>query len=240
MHWLSKWFPEAASSYAADIDGLFGVIYWMTAVTFLLVMVLMVAFLFLYRARSGHKAVYSHGNGTLELIWTLTPALILIWLTFRSQAVWEKVRGPMPEGDVHIGVSAKQFNWFFHYPGQDGQLGATTKDGTFESGDNVQVNGLHVPVGKVVRISLASQDVIHSFFLPHMRLKQDAVPGRTIEVWFKAPRAGKYEVACAELCGSGHTGMRDILTVHEPADYAAWLKTTETDKGKPLLPGGAP
>lgn len=223
MRWLSDWFPENASTFGPDIDGLFTVIYWMTTVAFLLVMVLMAVFLVAYRGRPGRKAVYSHGNTALEVVWTLVPAVLLVWLTFKSQDIWEKVRGPMPAGDVHIGVSGKQYNWFFYYPGPDGALGKVTQAGRYDAGDNVEATVLDVPVDKVIRLSISSQDVIHSFFLPNMRLKQDAVPGRSIEVWFQATRPGQYEVACAELCGFGHSTMRTTMIVHDEASWAAWL-----------------
>jgi cytochrome c oxidase subunit 2 len=113
-------------------------------------------------------------------------------------------------------VTAKQFNWEMLYPGPDGQFG--TAD------DLLLDNELHVPVNKVVRVTLKSKDVIHSFFLPHVRLKQDAVPGREIEAWFEATKLGRYEIPCAELCGFGHSGMKGWLTVHPPDEYQKWVK----------------
>ena len=102
------------------------------------------------------------------------------------------------------------------YPGPDGQLG-TDDDLTLE-------NQLHVPVNKVVHVKLTSEDVIHSFFLPNMRVKQDALPGRTIDVWFDATKVGKYEIPCAELCGFGHSGMLGYLNVHTDDAYAKWVE----------------
>jgi cytochrome c oxidase subunit 2 len=226
MHWLFRWLPENVSTYGAEIDGLFRLIYWITCVTFLLVMGLMVLFLVIYRQREGRKAVYSHGNTTLELIWTVVPALILVWLTFKSEAVWERVRGPTPPGDVHVVVAGKQYNWYSYYPGPDGKL---DYHGTEGASDDLGVivpivNQLDVPVNKVIRVSVQSKDVIHSFFLPNFRMKQDAVPGRSIEVWFQATKPGKYEIACAELCGMDHAGMRGTLVVHDDASWAAWVK----------------
>ena len=115
-----------------------------------------------------------------------------------------------------IRVTAKQFNWEVRYPGLDGKL--DTED------DVVMDNDFHVPVNKVVRVQLRSRDVIHSFFVPQLRLKQDAVPGREIPVWFEATKNGKYEVPCAELCGFGHSGMKGYLFVDTPADYATWAE----------------
>ena len=222
MHWLFRWLPENVSTYGGEIDGLFRTIYWITCGTFLLVMVLLVLFLVIYRRREGRKAVYSHGNSTLEIIWTVVPALILVWLTFRSEALWTRVRGPLPPGDVSVVVAGKQFNWYFYYPGPDGKL--DNHGGEAASDDVEVVNQLDVPVNKVIRASLQSKDVIHSFFLPNCRMKQDTVPGRSIEIWFEVTKPGKYEIACAELCGFGHATMKGTLVVHDDASWARWLK----------------
>ena len=117
-------------------------------------------------------------------------------------------KGTPPAGDVVVRITAKQFNWNFTYPGPDGKFG-TADDVTSE-------NDLHVPVGKVVRFELQSEDVIHSFFVPDMRLKQDVVPGRTIRGWFEATKTGIYEIACSELCGFGHYSMHGNVIVQTP------------------------
>jgi cytochrome c oxidase subunit II len=211
---MLRWLPEDVSTYGREIDSLFYLIYYITAVAFILVTVLMVVFLIMYRAKEGRRAVYSHGNTTLEIIWTIVPAAILIVLSFMSVSTWAKVKRHVPESDFELNVAAKQFNWEVVYPGPDGKLN-TEDDVKFD-------NDLHVPVNKVVRVHLTSKDVIHSFFLPSLRLKQDAVPGRSILVWFEATKPGKYELPCAELCGFGHSGMKGWLYVHTPEEYAKW------------------
>jgi cytochrome c oxidase subunit 2 len=211
---MLRWLPEDVSTFGREIDSLFYLIYYITAVTFILVTVLMVVFLILYRRKEGRRAVYSHGNTTLEIIWTIIPAAILIVLSFMSVSTWAKVKRHAPESDFELQVAAKQFNWEVVYPGPDGKLN-TEDDVKFD-------NDLHVPVNKVVRVHLTSKDVIHSFFLPNLRLKQDAVPGRSILVWFEATKPGKYELPCAELCGFGHSGMKGWLYVHTPEEYAKW------------------
>jgi cytochrome c oxidase subunit 2 len=211
---MLRWLPEDVSTFGREIDSLFYLIYYITAVTFILVTVLMVVFLIMYRRKEGRRAVYSHGNTTLEIIWTIIPAAILIVLSFMSVSTWAKVKRHAPESDFELQVAAKQFNWEVVYPGPDGKLN-TEDDVKFD-------NDLHVPVNKVVRVHLTSKDVIHSFFLPNLRLKQDAVPGRTILVWFEATKPGKYELPCAELCGFGHSGMKGWLYVHTPEEYAKW------------------
>ena len=219
---MLRWLPEDVSTYGHEIDALFYLIYYITAVTFILVTVLMVVFLVKYREQPGRRAIYTHGNTTLEIIWTIIPAAILIVLSFMSVSTWAKVKRSVPPTDFEIQVTAKQFNWEVIYPGADAKFG-TSDDVNFD-------NDLHVPVNKVVRIHLGSRDVIHSFFLPNLRLKQDAVPGRTIPVWFEATKPGKYELPCAELCGFGHSGMKGWLYVHTPEEYAKWAAENLTAK----------
>jgi len=219
---MLRWLPEDVSTYGQEIDSLFYLIYYITAATFILVTVLMIVFLVKYREQPGRRAIYTHGNTTLEIIWTIIPAAILIVLSFMSVSTWAKVKRSVPPTDFEIQVTAKQFNWEVVYPGADGKFG-TPDDVNFD-------NDLHVPVNKVVRIHLGSRDVIHSFFLPNLRLKQDAVPGRTILVWFEATKPGKYELPCAELCGFGHSGMKGWLYVHTPEEYAKWAAENLTAK----------
>jgi len=212
---LNWWLPENVTSYGQDIDWLFHLIYAITGVTFILVTVALLAFVVIYRDRPGRRARYTHGNTTLEIVWTVVPALILVVLTFLSVPAWSKIKMTMPATDVVIQVTAKQFNWQVTYPGPDGKFG-TDDDKTF-------LDEMHVPIGKPVRINLKSQDVIHSFFVPQFRIKQDAVPGREIGVWFDVMKPGKYEWPCAELCGFGHSGMRGWVYAHSAEDYAKWM-----------------
>ena len=213
---MLRWLPENVSTFGTEIDSLFYLIYYITGAVFILVTVLMVLFLVMYRYREGRRAVYSHGNTTMEIIWTVIPAIILIVLAFSSASTWSKIKVNAPPSDFKLQVTAKQFNWEIIYPGPDGKLGTQ---------DDFKVdNEMHVPVNKVVHIILKSQDVIHSFFLPNLRLKQDAVPGMEILVWFEATKTGKYELPCAELCGFGHSGMLGWLYVDTLEDYEKWVK----------------
>ena len=142
------------------------------------------------------------------------PALILVVLTFLSVPAWSKIKMSQPPTDFVVLVDAKQFNWQVTYPGVDGKFG-TADDKTF-------LDEMHVPANKVVHVQLRSQDVIHSFFVPQFRMKQDAVPGREIVQWFEATKPGKYELPCAELCGFGHSGMKGWIYVHGAEDYNKW------------------
>jgi len=211
---MLRWLPEDVSTFGADIDSLFHLIYYITGVTFILVTVLMLWFLLVYRQKEGRRATYTHGNTTLEIIWTVIPAAIFIALSFMSVSTWARVKRHAPDSDFEVGVTAKQFNWEMTYPGPDRKLG-TSDDVEFD-------NDLHVPVNKVIRVHLSSKDVIHSFYLPNLRLRQDAVPGRTILVWFEATKPGKYELPCSQLCGFGHSGMKGWLYVHTPEEYQKW------------------
>ena len=211
---LNWWLPENVSTFGGDIDWLFHLIYAITAITGILVFVTLIAFLVMYRDRPGRRARYTHGNTMLEIVWTIVPALILVVLTFLSVPAWSKIKMSQPPTDFVVQVNAKQFNWQVAYPGPDGKLG-TDDDKHF-------LDEMHVPVNKPIRVVLKSQDVIHSFFVPSFRIKQDAVPGREILAWFDATKPGKYEWPCAELCGFGHSGMKGWVYVHSPADYEKW------------------
>jgi cytochrome c oxidase subunit 2 len=213
---LSWWLPQNVSTYGGDVDRLFYLIFWITGIAWVVVQVMMLVFLFMYRHREGRRATYTHGNTTLEIMWTIVPALILIMLGFMSKTTWDAIRHTHPPSTHVVQITAKQFNWEVLYPGPDG---------AFETPDDKMIeNDLHVPVNQVVRVRLASKDVIHSFFVPQFRLKQDAVPGRTIEVWFEATTPGVYELPCAELCGFGHSGMLGHVTVQTAEDYQTWTK----------------
>jgi cytochrome c oxidase subunit II len=213
---MLSWLPENVSTFGVQIDTLFYVIYYLTTVVFFAVQLTLLFFLFRYRDRPGRKATYTHGNTTLEIIWTAIPAVILAVLALVSRSTWAEIKETQPPSDFMIQVEAKQFNWEIAYPGPDGKL---------DTPDDVHMdNDFHVPVNKVVRVQLKSKDVIHSFFVPNFRLKQDAVPGHLIPVWFKATKPGKYEVPCAELCGFGHSGMRGWVYVDTPEAYEAWAR----------------
>ncbi|HXJ33885.1 MAG TPA: cytochrome c oxidase subunit II [Candidatus Eisenbacteria bacterium] len=213
---MMGWLPPGVSTYSGQIDWLFYLIYYITTFTFFAVQITLLWFAFKYRYNPNRRATYTHGNTTLEIVWTVIPALMLAALAIMSRTTWADIKWRMPPSDYTIWVTAKQFNWEITYPGPDGKLG--TED------DVSMDNDFHVPVNKTVRITLRSKDVIHSFFVPVFRLKQDAVPGREIPVWFKATAAGKYEVPCAELCGFGHSGMQGSVYVDEQTAYDAWAK----------------
>ena len=217
MDW--GWFmSEPVSTFGAEIDSIYYLILVITAVIFVLVEVALIVFMIKYRHREGRRAEYSHGHTTLEAVWTIVPFILVMVIAWMSMDVWLETKiadGHAPADALPLRVTAKQFEWNVTYPGLDEKL--DTAD------DFVKRNQLHLPVGRAVRVDLASEDVIHSFFLPEFRVKQDAVPGMVIPVWFEATVAGEYPLGCAELCGLGHYRMRGSVTVHEAAAFDTWV-----------------
>jgi cytochrome c oxidase subunit II len=213
MNWLLE---PGFSTYSADIDRLYYIILFITGVVFVLTEFLLVYFLIKYRKREGQPAAYTHGSTKAEIIWTGIPFVIVVALAFMSMGVWERIKDPrvFPEDGYEISVSSRQFEWETRYPGADGQLG-TADDFTL-------LNLMHVPANRPVVVHLESEDVIHSFFIPEFRLKQDAVPGMTIPIWFEATQAGEYTLGCAELCGIGHYRMSGRVIAQSAAEFSAW------------------
>lgn len=209
---FTGWLPESLSTYSGKVDHLFYIILAITGVVFFLVEGVVLFFAFRYRDRGQGKARFFHGNTFLEVIWTVIPAIILIFLMFKSQGVWSEIKAHMPKNpDLTLEITAQQFAWNIRYPQSD----ITT------------LNQLHIPVGKKVLVELTSKDVIHSFFIPQFRLKQDAVPGTKIKVWFQATKIGNYELVCAEFCGLAHYRMKGFITVETPEAFQAWLDQTK-------------
>lgn len=219
---LSSLLPIDVSTYGGDIDHLFWLIFWIVGIWFVAAEGILLYSIIRHRKRNGARAMYLRGDTPRQLGWVLIPAFVVLCLDLgidrAGASVWERVKGESPRSDFVVRITAKQFNWNFTYPGPDGK---------FDTADNVTTeNDLHVPVGEVVRFELQSGDVIHSFFVPSLRLKQDAVPGRTIRGWFQATRRGSYEIACSELCGFGHYSMHGNVVVLVPAEYADWVRET--------------
>ena len=212
------WLPESVSTFGGDIDRIFYVILWITGIIFVLVEVTLLWFILRYRHRDGRSAVHIHGNWRVEVVWTTIPFLIVLTLGAMSWGPWHEVKyaDRVPPGALELAVHAKQFEWSVTYPGPDGRL--NTPD------DFDRRNQLHVPLGRPVLVHLSSEDVIHSFFLPQFRVKQDVVPGMDLSVWFQATEPGEFTLACAELCGVGHTRMKASVTVHAPGEYEAWSR----------------
>ncbi|HEX9793516.1 MAG TPA: cytochrome c oxidase subunit II [Planctomycetota bacterium] len=220
------WFPAGISEMGEDIDRLFWIILGLTGTIFFGVEALFLWFLFKYdgKGRDGQAVKYTHGNHRLETLWTVIPAGILVFLAVFQFKTWKEIkfRSNAPDVPLHARVTGGQFEWRFRYPGADGRL--DTPD------DLEAVNVLHVWKDRDIKLQLESRDVVHSFFIPAVRIKQDLVPGMKQLMWFKVthtdgqPAPDLHEIACAELCGWGHYKMKGRLVVHETeADYRAWL-----------------
>lgn len=218
MNWSWK-LSEPVSTFGGDIDSIYYLILFITGIVFVLVELALIVFIFKYRRREGRQATYTHGSKMAEVIWTAVPFVLVLFIAYSSNSVWLKVkladRGLENTAEVvPLRIAAKQFEWNVTYPGPDGAL--DTDD------DFVKRNQLHIPVDNQVRVELTSDDVIHSFFLPDFRVKQDAVPGMMIPVWFEATKTGEYPLGCAELCGLGHYRMKGTVTVHPQDAFDSW------------------
>ncbi len=244
-----------ASTQGPAIDNIISIVHWLMAVLFVGWGVFFIYTLIRFRASKNPKADYhgvkSHFSSYLEIVIAVIEVGLLFGFAF---PIWASRINDVPKGPdtVQIRVVAQQFAWNIHYPGPDGVFGKSSVDlvdeaenpigldrsDEFAKDDIFTVNQLHIPVNTPINISLSSKDVLHSFGLPEFRVKQDAVPGMAIPVWFEATmtteeflettigsaREGKgFEIACAQLCGLGHYRMKGFLTVHDDEGYAAWL-----------------
>ncbi|HAY82708.1 MAG TPA: cytochrome c oxidase subunit II [Planctomycetaceae bacterium] len=227
------WLPENINDHGHIIDSLFMFILALTGVIFIGTGVALFWFLWKYDSEKNTEPVkYSHGSHALEVVWSILPAATLLFIAIFQMDAWAnaKMRRPIasagPDGiegtfdDEYlkpiVEVTGRQFEWRIRYAGKDGIIG--TRD------DIHQVNDLHLPVDEEVVLQIKSMDVLHSFFLPNLRIKQDVVPGMKQYTWFRANRTGIYDIVCAELCGWGHYKMRGQLTVESREDFDAWLE----------------
>jgi len=243
------WLPVGASAAAAGIDHHFATTYLLMGAVFVAAQVVLGLFAWQYRDRgaSSLPAAYTHGNNKLEITWTLLTAVLFIGLNFMSGSIWASERfRPAVSNAVQVEVTGMQFAWYFRYPGPDGKFGATKaelQDPTAgseaaigldnndpASKDDVVAGVMYVPVNREVEVILRAEDVIHSFFVPAMRFKQDAVPGIAIHMHFTPISTGDYEIACSQLCGLGHYKMHGILRVVSQEDFDKWLAAREAEK----------
>jgi len=199
-------FPEQAATSAQQVDALFFFLVGVSAFFSLLIATLLVWFAFRYRRRSdSDRPKTIEGALGLELTWTLIPFALSMIMFVWGARVYVGLRHP-PEGATPVYVVGRQWMWKLqHLEGRR------------------EINELHVPVGRPIKLIMTSEDVIHSFYIPAFRIKQDVLPGRYTTTWFQATKAGTYHIFCAEYCGTQHSGMIGWVTVMEPADYETWL-----------------
>jgi cytochrome c oxidase subunit 2 len=269
------WLPKQVSSFGDDVDFLYYVILGFTAFFFVLTEALLVYAMWRFAHQPTRRAVYVHGNHRLELAWTVVPALLLLYIAFTQVRTWEKIKyqSRMPPPELVLQVTARQWEWRIRYPSvRDEAVGVRDDSLTQLAGgpekepvrrgwaeepwsDDLRLpNEVHTWQGANVKLYLRTLDVLHSFFLPNLRLKQDALPGKTIPVWFNAresnvsfakdfdrktgrwkepPADRDWELACAELCGGGHYRMRGRLYVHDSKeDFLEWLKYIQVQQNE--------
>ncbi len=230
--------PFDASTHGAQIDHLIYIIHGFMALLFVGWMIFFVVTLVKFRQRPNHKAEYHPKHSKLSSYLEIAVAIFEVFLLIGfSFPIFNYYREKLPskETAMEIRVVAEQYAWNIHYPGTDGIFGKTDPklmgpsnpiglDPEDPQGkDDIRtINQLHIPVNKPIIVHLSSKDVIHSFFLPVMRVKQDAIPGQNVNVWFEAAKTGKFEIACAQLCGLGHYRMRGFFFIDTPEDFAKW------------------
>ncbi len=257
---------------SASTDTMFNFVTWLTLSVLVAVLITLVIFAVKYRYQPGRRSIFIHGNNALESVWTLIPTIILAVIAVLSQDSWSQMKNPPvnpPDEPIRVRIIAMQFKWFFQYPGPDGEFGRLdvtrmnikSSDVKEQAGldptdpasaDDIIVGQLVVPKDRTVIADMISIDVIHSFFLPNFRIKQDAVPGMTTRVWLRSNKtsaevvgtnpnqplatytadgeevvitdAKPFDIVCAELCGNGHYTMRGLLYVVSEQQYNQFLE----------------
>ena len=210
----------SASTFSGDIDGLVWLVTILTGVWFIATQIMFFWLLWRFRAGNSPKSQYITGKEPHLKRWINIPhSLILVCdviIIVAAVRVWVKVKQTLPPADDTIRVVGQQWAWTFQHSGSDGVL--DTADDVWTS------DTLHVAEGKTYHFLLESKDVLHSFFVPVFRLKQDAIPGRTITGWFKATQTGQYDILCAEICGIGHGIMGGRIVIDSPEQHASWVQ----------------
>lgn len=245
--------PPVASIHGAHTDLLFWITMGVSVAAFTIISIVMFVFIYQYRYQEGRKAKFYPDNHYLELAWTIIPAIVLAVLIFTGLKAWNDITAPASEDAEVIELVAQQFAWTARYPGvKDNKLGSHNFkliDAVNEFGLNLDDKNsfddfksleLHIPKGKEVLLRIRAKDVLHSVYLPHFRVKMDAVPGMTTMFKFTATKTTQemrddlnnqnfnYELACAEICGRGHFSMRMPVVVDEPEAFEQWKKGQET------------
>src|SRR6187431_2975350 len=199
-------FPQQASEQAASVDALYFFLVAVTGAFGVLIAILVAVFATKFHRKHANEVGEAiHGSLALELLWTIIPlGITMVMFVWGAQVFFHMTRPP--KGDMEIYVVGKQWMWK-----------AQHMDGARE------INELHVPIGRPVKLIMGSEDVIHSFSIPDFRVKADVIPGRYNTMWFTASKAGKYHIFCTQYCGTKHSAMIGTVTALEPADYQAWL-----------------
>ncbi|WP_367916602.1 cytochrome c oxidase subunit II [Leadbetterella sp. DM7] len=255
IHYSQFFLPEASSVHGRKTDFWFWVSMGIITVAFFLVNTFLFLFSYIYRHSPKRKSSFYTHNNTLEVIWTTVPAVVMTGLVLSGLVVWNEITSEAPEDAEIIEITGRQFAWMVRYSGEDGEFGKSnyklmddgmgnplgvdfTDPNAFD--DFSSASELHIPKGKPVLLRIRARDVLHSVYIPHMRVKMDAVPGMPTKFWFIADKSTDemkallnnsdfdYEIACAEICGKSHFGMRLVLKVDEPENYEKWKREQKT------------
>ena len=215
--------PEAASKFAEQVDTFYFFLVGLSAFWTVLLVAIILYFCFKYRRRTlTQRPDEIHGNNALEVGWTIVPFILAMGIFFWAAHIFFNY-SHVPADAMEILVTGKQWMWKAQQP-----------DGTSE------INELHVPVGQPIKLTMTSEDVLHSFYIPAFRVKTDVVPGRYTQVWFEPTKPGKYHLFCAEYCGTEHSKMGGYVYAMSPPDYEAWLAGSGTGTAvTKLTPEGA-
>jgi len=237
--------PVQAAAHAAEIDQMTVLVHWLMAVMFVGWGIYFIFVLFRFRRGANPVASYVGAKGKISKGTEVAVALIeVVLLVFYAIPAWAKRVKALPSENeaVVVRVVAEQFAWNMHYPGRDGRFGRTDiklisaenplgldRTDAAAKDDITTINQLNLPVDRPVLLHLSSKDVIHSFGLIEMRVKQDIIPGMQMPVWFIPNRIGPYEISCSQLCGLGHFRMRGFVTIQSVADYDKWFAEQERE-----------
>lgn len=214
------WLPPAASTAAAQTDGLFYFILYLSAFFFAAIIAATVYFAVAYRRRSPDQKTHpTEGNNTIEFVWSAIPTLLLLVIFAWGFVGWLNLTVP-PDNAVEIRVTGQKWVWSFDYPR-----------------DGISADTITVPVGRPVKLTMSSVDVLHSFYVPAFRIKRDVLPNRYTVAWFEATQEGEFPILCTEYCGTGHSRMLSKVKVVSAAAYEAWIKA---GGDQPVGPDGKP
>jgi len=206
------YFPKQASSFAASVDNLYFFLIGVSVFFTILIGALVIYFIFRYRRRSdADRPAPVHGNTPLEITWTIIPLILVMIMFFWGAAIFYKQYRP-PADAMEVLVTGKQWMWKLQHP----------------SGRS-EINMLHVPLGRPVKLTMTSEDVIHSFYIPAFRTKSDVVPGRYTTLWFTATELGEHHLFCAEYCGGEHSLMKGWVRVIPADEYDLWAQGLDAD-----------
>ena len=233
--WSPWWFTDIASNWGS-IDTTVLITFWVCGVVFVAVGLFMAYSVWKFRHREDARADYEPENPRLELWLTIVTAVGVVAMLAPGLIVWDEYVN-VPEDAQEFEVLAKQWQWSFRFPGEDGKFGTVdvkniTSDNPFGMNPNdprgeddvlVNTNTVHLPINQPLKALLRSNDVLHDFFVPEFRAKMDSVPGMITYFWFEPTKEGKYEILCAELCGQGHYTMRGWVQVDTQEDFDAWI-----------------